>query len=314
MQEKPEISVVMAAFNAEQYVASAVDSILSQTFDDFELIVINDGSKDGTLKVLQSIADDRVRIISNPANMGIPKSSNIGISQARGRYIARQDADDISLPQRLEKQYDYLQKHPEIAVLGTARKTMFDNGIVKSHDSPLQSPTFEDMLAKNCFVHGSIMVRKNALEKVGGYNEIFRYTSDYDLCIRLTKNFPGANLREPLYVLRRHANRVTLRKMVPAILYRLLAKNLALGVVEDSVLQQIQNKGVEFYYDCLSKEDKIFYHGRVGKKQMNYHYDQQALEQYQKLLKLQGFTFKVVGNFLVLKLRLVFKNQTIFPK
>ena len=92
MKTKPEISVIMAAFNAEKYVKSAVDSILSQTFDNFEFIIVDDGSQDETAKVLQSITDDRVRILSNTKNMGLAKSLNKAIAESRGRYVARQDA------------------------------------------------------------------------------------------------------------------------------------------------------------------------------------------------------------------------------
>ena len=306
--EKPIISVIMAVFNGEEYIKSAVDSILSQTFGDFELIVVNDGSQDNTLKILQSFTDDRMQVISNSKNEGLAKSLNTGISRARGHYIARQDADDISLPQRLQKQFDYMQRYPKIAVLGTARKTMLSDGSVKLSSSPLESPTFEDLLKKSFFVHGSVMLRKDSLEKVSGYNEIFHYTEDYDLWLRLAKEAPVANLSEPLYVIRRHEDRITLKNLSPAVLYRLLARNLALDEAGDNIIQKIQEEGIEAYYNHLSKQDKIFYHHRAGKRYMNYRYDQQALKHYQQLVKLQGASFKSMRNLLILKLRLLFKR------
>ncbi len=302
----------MAAFNAEKHIRPAIDSILSQTFKNFELIVVNDGSEDSTLEILQSVADDRVWIMSNSGNEGLAKSLNTAIRRARSRYIARQDADDISLPRRLQKQFDYLQKHPGIAVLGTARKIMSDNGNIKTPTPPLELPTFNDLLRSNCFVHGSVMIRKEALDKIGFYNEMFRYSQDYDLWLRLTKEFSTANLKEPLYVIRRHADRATLKNLRPAILYRLLARNLAQEKVEDSVLQQIRAEGIETYYNSLLKEDKIFYHNRARKKYMKYFCNQQALEQCQKLMKLQGLDIGVICDFLTLKLRLLSKKKHAF--
>ncbi len=100
----PAVSVILPAFNAEKYLGEALDSILSQTFADFELIAVNDGSTDRTLEILRGNSDYRIRIVSNDKNLGLAKSLNEGISKARGRYIARQDADDISLPERLNTQ------------------------------------------------------------------------------------------------------------------------------------------------------------------------------------------------------------------
>ena len=223
-RKKPTVSVILPAFNAEKYIGEAVDSILSQTFTDFELIVINDGSTDYTLKILEVAQagcgpHSRLRIISNTRNLGLLKSLNKGIALARGDYIARQDADDISLPERLEKQYKYLQKHPQVALLGTARKTILVNGTVKEHKLKLQNPAFKDMLQSNCFVHGSVMIRKTALDSVGGYNELFYSSEDYELWLRLTKQFPAANLPEPLYILRRHSDRSTWKSTNLAVLY-----------------------------------------------------------------------------------------------
>lgn len=118
----PAVSVILPVLNEEKYVHEAVESILSQTYSDFELIVVDDDSTDGTLEILRHDSDYRVRILSNGRNLGITKSLNAEISAARGRYIARQDVDDVSLPGRLEKQIEYMKKHPQIAVLGAASR------------------------------------------------------------------------------------------------------------------------------------------------------------------------------------------------
>ena len=307
MQTNPKISVVMAAFNEEKHIQSAVDSILSQTYEDFELIVVNDGSRDNTLESLKSIADDRVKIISNTKNNGLPKSLNTGIAQARGCYIARQDADDFSLPQRLQKQFDYLQKHPNIAVLGTATKIIFDDGSFSSR-FPSASPTFADLLKSSRFVHGSVMMRKDVLEKVGCYNEIFRHAQDYDLWLRITKEFPAANLQESLYVFRSEDRPV--KRLLPTTLYRLLARNLALGKVGDEIIRKIKEQGIEVYYDYLTQEDKIFYHDRARKGYMKYNHPRKALEHHRQQIKLHGLSFRFLGILTLLKLSSAVKKYT----
>ncbi len=120
MDYSVSISVVMSSYNTElSMLKEAVESILNQTFRDFEFLIIDDGSTDGSDQYLKSLSDERVKIIQNPQNIGITKSLNIGFKAAKGKYIARMDADDISLPTRLEKQYEFMEAHPEVIVCGT---------------------------------------------------------------------------------------------------------------------------------------------------------------------------------------------------
>ena len=118
MKTAPEISVIMSVYNGEEYVAEAVESILNQTFSDFELIVIDDCSTDTTGEILKRLAerDERVKVHPNEVNLRLPSSLNKAISLARGRYIARMDADDIALPERLERQYAFMEAHPNVAL------------------------------------------------------------------------------------------------------------------------------------------------------------------------------------------------------
>ena len=312
-RDKPAVSVILPAFNAEKYIGEAVDSILAQTFTDFELIVVNDGSTDRTLKILEVAQaakqagcgpHSRLRIISNTRNLGLSKSLNKGIALACGDYIARQDADDISLPERLGKQYEYLQKHPQVALLGTARKTILTNGAVKEKKLKLQNPAFKDMLQSNCFVHGSVMIRKTALDAVGGYNELFYSSEDYELWLRLTKQFPAANLPEPLYILRRHPDRSTWKSTNLAILYRLLARDVALEKVSGEALMQVHSEGIESYYQRLPDKDKVDFHKRLANTyQRNKRYPE-ALEQYSYWRRLPGWKrWKAIFYIWSLKLR-----------
>ena len=300
--DRVDVSVIMPAFNAEKYVAEAASSIFDQTFTNFELIVVNDGSTDRTLEILNAIADDRLRILSNDNNMGVVKSLNKGIAEARGRYIARQDADDISLPERLQKQFEYLEKHPEIALLGTGRKTMSGTGIFKKQKTILERPTFKNLLKGNCFSHGSVMIRKKALEEVGNYNELFRSSQDYELWLRIAKSFPVANLPEALYILRRHPESVSWKYTHISILYRLLARELALDKVTNEILSQIREDDIEFYYQRLSTENKIFYHQKLATSYKHSRRHAEALQEYLSLKQLQGLDWNIMRN--ILKLRL----------
>ena len=124
----PKVSVVMPAYNAEAYIGAAMESILSQSFGDFEFLILNDCSTDGTEAIIQSYDDPRIVYIKNEKNMGVAATLNKGLAAAQGEYIARMDADDFSLPQRFEKQVAYLDAHPEVVVLGTQVQFFSDRG------------------------------------------------------------------------------------------------------------------------------------------------------------------------------------------
>lgn len=212
VNEVPKVSVVMSVFSGERYLKDAVESILSQTFHDFEFIIINDGSTDSTPQILQGYAqaDKRIRIV-NQANMGLTKSLNRGISLARGKWIARQDADDISMSSRLEKQLEFLASHPEVGVLGTAVKVISSKGkIIRIVRSELEDGDIQFYLLRdNPLAHGSVMFSMDIFERIGGYDEAIRYGQDYDLWWRMSRYTRLANLPEPLYYLRKHDSSVS---------------------------------------------------------------------------------------------------------
>lgn len=124
----PKISVIMPTYNAETYVREAIESILNQTFADFEFLILDGGSKDKTIEIIESYNDDRIKIYKNCGT--IPQSLNKGIKEATGEYIARMDADDISLPNRLKKQLNVLQKNKDIAILGTKAQILHNNHLI----------------------------------------------------------------------------------------------------------------------------------------------------------------------------------------
>ena len=304
----PAVSVVLPAFNTEKYVGEAVESILSQTFTDFELIVIDDGSTDHTAEILQSITDSRLRVLSNASNMGLPKSLNRGIADSHGYYIARQDADDISLPDRLRKQFEYLENYPEVALLGTGRNTISDTGELIGKNIIISKPKFEDLLHKNCFIHGSTMIRKNTLEVVGGYDETFHSAEDYELWLRIAKRFPVANLPEVLYIYRVHLESMVNKFRHTNILYTLLAREIYSNKVVAEIYSQVPKKESEFYVRFFSKENKIRYHRKLAKHHKKFQRYSKALEHYLELKKLKGASWNIVSNILRCKFYLLIEK------
>jgi glycosyltransferase involved in cell wall biosynthesis len=212
----PKISVLLPAFNAQAYLRESIESILAQTFEDFELLIINDGSTDQSLEIMSSFGDPRIRII-NQANAGLPVSLNIAIKQSQGTYLARQDADDISLPNRLAEQVQYLDANPECALLGSWADIILENSPT---DRYLRHPHSNgDIQIKlfffNCFVHSSVMIRKSALDQCGLYPEEKEKfpPEDYDLWLRIAKDFEVANLPQTLLLYRELPNSISRTKL-----------------------------------------------------------------------------------------------------
>ena len=205
-----KVSVVMPAYNAEKYIRQAVDSILSQTFTDFECIIINDGSTDNTLSILQSYNDKRVEIISR-GNAGIVASINEGISIAKGMYIARMDADDISLPTRFAKQVEFLDINKNCVVVGSMYQVIDKQNNFLFSCSPKYQECGVNKLGvlMHYIAQPSMMIKKDSLIKVGGYRKEFHVAEDKDLLYRLSCYGTINNIQESLLKYRRHASSMT---------------------------------------------------------------------------------------------------------
>ena len=202
----PKVSVVMSVYNGERYLRESVESILAQTFTDYEFIVVDDGSTDETWDILNSYTDSRLVLLRNESNMGLPASLNRGLAIARGRYVARQDADDFSFPHRLERQVAYLDAHSFVGIVGTGRVTVSESG---EAISVYHMPTSDDrirawLLRRSPFCHGTVMARRYLLYETGGYRAALPVTEDYDLWLRLAERCEMANLTEVLYAYRSH--------------------------------------------------------------------------------------------------------------
>ena len=179
----------MPVYNGERFVRQAIDSVRDQTWKDFELLVVNDGSIDGTSAILESCRDPRLRVITNPGNIGVTRSLNQGLISARGDYIARIDADDLALPERLAEQVWYLEHHPAVGLVASASETIDEDGATISIDDyKLTSEQLYYVLTfSNCIVNSSVAFRRELVLGIGGYDESMKLAPDYDLWLRLSR-------------------------------------------------------------------------------------------------------------------------------
>ncbi len=206
MEKNPKISVVMATHNGEQFIKEAVNSILTQTYSDFEFLIVDDGSTDSTPTILNEYQakDQRIKIVTNPHCVGLTKSLNIAIRQAKGEYIARMDDDDISLPNRIEKQINFITKNPEIVLLGAWAFLINENGqTIGKKNLAVQSQQIKNkLLFNNQIIHSTWLVKRDILIKEGLYNEQFKKAQDYEFVLRLACKYKIANLPENLLMYR----------------------------------------------------------------------------------------------------------------
>jgi glycosyltransferase involved in cell wall biosynthesis len=199
-----KVSVVMAVHNGLPYLEEALSSVLSQTFKDLAVIVVDDGSTDGSLEYLRNVTDSRLRVIALHTRGGAGPARNIGIELSNSEYVAFMDADDISLPRRLERQVEYLDRNPDIGAVGTlvtyythSGRAGFAPPLALDHDS-----IRADLISgKNAIVNATLMIRAEVLKRLGGY-KIAGYGEDGDFHLRLTEATRVANLNEVLYLYR----------------------------------------------------------------------------------------------------------------
>lgn len=210
MSKTPTASVIMSVYNGEKYLRESIESILNQTFTDFEFIIIDDGSTDETKKIIASYQDSRIVFISR-ANKGLVASLREGIQKARGKFIARQDDDDVSEKDRLKKMIETLEANPEIGLIGSARQNIDEAGNkLDIITMPLSNADIRLYLCyHNPFCHGSIMFKKSDYVKVGGYEEGFVPAEDYRLWTRLLEVTKGMNLPDVLYTYRINPEGIT---------------------------------------------------------------------------------------------------------
>lgn len=197
-----KVSVIMASHNGEKFIKEAIDSILGQTFGDFEFLIVDDGSTDLTSIILDEYAkkDQRVKITTNPQCLGLTKSLNNALKQAQGEFIARMDDDDISFKNRFEKQRDFMEKNPDVVLAGAFAFLINENGdtIGEKKLAVASEEIKRKLLFNNQIIHSLWFARRDILIKEGLYNEKFKKAQDYDFVLRLGGKYKIANLPENL--------------------------------------------------------------------------------------------------------------------
>lgn len=212
MTQSPIVSVISTVYNGEEYLQQAIDSIRKQTLHDFEFVIVDDGSTDGTAAILRAAqADSRIVVVSE-SRVGRARALNLAWRAASGAYIANIDADDMAEPTRLEEQLAYLSAHPEVGMLSTDCRVLYedDGKIMKERIAhpPIDDEALKQVLVRSCpIIHSTVMMPRHVLEAVDGYNENFTTAIDYELWIRIGSRYRLANLPRVLATRRVHDSR-----------------------------------------------------------------------------------------------------------
>ncbi|MHB2025414.1 MAG: glycosyltransferase family 2 protein [Elusimicrobiota bacterium] len=200
------ISVILPVYNGEKTVGRAIESLLSQTLRDFEIVAADDGSTDGTARVLAAIADSRLRVVSLHKNLGRAAARNAAAKASRGEYLAMLDADDEAYPERLKRQAEFLDSHPGIAFCGSWAHILEPSGETREWRRPVEPEKIRrSILRSNPFIHSTVMMRREAFAAAGGFREDGLWCEDYDLYLRVAAKRAAANIPEFLALYRAHS-------------------------------------------------------------------------------------------------------------
>jgi glycosyltransferase involved in cell wall biosynthesis len=248
----PKITVIMPVFNGEQYLKMAIDSILNQTLTDFEFIIIDDNSSDGSLEIIKSYDDHRIKLIRNDANLGTSASKNKALEASLGEYVAFLDCDDYAYPSRLAEQLEFMENNPDFGMVGSWVEVMDTNSELTGEvwryiESHHKIPAI--LLFQNYFAQSAVFMRKSALP-----DRLYKYepAEDYDLWVRLSRNFPVGNLQKFLIRYRLHSNSLSQKSI------ELINKN-----IQDIISYQLNELGIE------PTEKELELHRQLG----TYHYN-----------------------------------------
>lgn len=211
VEKKVKASVLMSAYNAEKTIAEAIESILEQTFGDFEFIIIDDASTDKTLEIIRKYKDSRIRLFSNLYNIGLTRSLNRGLKIAKGEYIVRMDSDDISLPTRLEKQICYMDQNRNVA-LSSCSNIAF-GAECKKNIINYDEKTIKALLIFNSVLpHPGFIFRQTLIKEGYKYNKFFKYAQDYEFQVHVSRKYTITCLRECLVKYRTSAEQISVVK------------------------------------------------------------------------------------------------------
>lgn len=207
--KNPIVTVFMAVYNGEKYIKEAIESVLTQSYTDFELLIINDGSTDKTLDVIAQFNDPRIRLLHNDGNRGLTYTRNHGVKEARGKYFAILDSDDIAMPNRLKIQVDYMNANPEVAICGGQAILIDGNSkemrLYKVHAGNSLSHW---LVLHNVFINSTLMMNTSVMREMGGYRDMAP-AEDYDLSFRIGLKYRVANLSDTFVFYREHGNNIS---------------------------------------------------------------------------------------------------------
>ena len=248
----PDISVLLSVFNEEKYIVDTITSVLDQTYENFELIIIDDASTDNTPNILESFNKDRrISIYSNKQNIGLAQSLNIGIGKCRGQYIARIDGDDIMDKKRLGIQYEYLMQNQDVKVVGSYMHLIDKNGkIIGEGHWPcgVENTLFNSLCGKNPLGHPGVMMEKIAVSNVNNYSEDFLFSQDYDLWLKLLyKGYLIDNIPQYLTLYRDTENNLVEKKQKQELYHRRAFYNYANAISNMKIKSTISDR----FLDCL---------------------------------------------------------------
>jgi glycosyltransferase involved in cell wall biosynthesis len=249
MSNTPRVTVLMPVFNGEKYLSQAIDSILQQSYTDFEFVIINDGSTDQTQQILETYKDPRIRLF-HQNNLGLAKSLNMGIRLSRGEYIVRMDCDDISNKNRLSIQVDHMDANPNTVVCGSWIDFIDESNTHQTWCCPTEYHNIRcHLLFSNCIPHPSVIMKKNILiDNNLFYNEHLNFAQDYELWVRISRRFVVENIPEILLKYRTHENMISV-----------LRKSSQLQIAEKVIKDQLGNLGID------ATVEEITFHIKIGK-------------------------------------------------
>lgn len=248
VKRKFVISVVMSVYNGGKYLREAIDSILLQSYQNFEFIIIDDCSTDNSVEIIEGYHDSRIKLIRNEKNMRLPASLNKGIRLASGKYIARMDADDISKPERFARQVEYLDSHPDVAVVGSSFQAIDEDGNdLYVHSAPIGSKLIKYCLMPSPLAHPTVMMRRDVIVNNNlFYDEQYSSAQDYDLWLRIIKKFKIDNLPDILlrYRIQKNSISVAKRQQQQDNTYRIFSKNSPIPITYDECMAIIHRSYV----------------------------------------------------------------------
>ncbi len=279
----PTTSVLMPVYNGEKYLREAVDSILNQTFTDFEFIIINDGSTDATESIVLSYKDNRIKYIKNSTNLGLIKTLNLGIELAKGNYIARMDADDISLPNRLKHQLEFMVINPEVGVCG-CNYNQLSNSIKKYHTAFYKHDEILGyMLFNSSIIHPSLIIKKSVLQHISPiFDSNYKHAEDFELWAKLIFTTKFSAIQTTEFEYRLHKAQVTAVHKTEQI--------ISANKVRKTMLQKA---GFTF------SESELEIHCKIGSSQLfKSIIELQHVEDWLKKLLEQNKTLKIIDEFI----------------